>query len=263
MTVLTDELDSTLAQSNAVVDGAVIGAELFQIVDVFDSDRALRVALIDSTASAQQRAELASALFSGKVSEASLNVLRSATVKNWSNTRDFRDGLVTLGRRALLRAADAQGQLETVELELFQLARLFESEPELEMLLADRQASADRRRSLLASVLYGKVTSVTEALALQAVGRPSVRPVEDCDALSTLAADLRGLAVAHVVSASALNDGQVAALAEKLGRIYGRTMSIHAEVDPSILGGMVIRVGDERIDGSTRGKLERIKRAFA
>ncbi|MDU3077931.1 MAG: F0F1 ATP synthase subunit delta [Mixta calida] len=49
------------------------------------------------------------------------------------------------------------------------------------------------------------------------------------------------------------------ALAEKLARIYGHEMSIHTEVDTSLLGGMVIRVGDEVIDGSTAGKLRRLR----
>ena len=183
--------------------------------------------------------------------------------KTWSNTRDFRNGLVQLGQRALFRAAEAQGRLTTVESELFQLARVLEGSPELEMLLADRQTSADRRRHLLASVVYGKVTSVTETLSLQAVARAKERPVEACETLSRQAAHLRGYEVAHVVTAGVMSDSQRSTLAEKLGRIYGHKMSIHGEVDPSILGGMVVRVGDERIDGSTAGKLDKLRRAFA
>lgn len=263
MTELATTLDNTVAQSNAAVDGAQIGPEFFDVVEVLDSNRDLCVALIDPAASSEKRADLADRVFGEKLNQASRSVLRSAVDKDWSNTRDFRNGLVQLGRRALFRAAEADDKLTTVESELFQLARVFEDAPQLEMLLADRQASADRRRQLLASVLYGKVTSITETLALQAISRAKQRPVEACETLSREAAQLRGYEVAHVVTAGELSDTQRSTLADKLGRIYGHKMSIHGEVDPSILGGMVIRVGDERIDGSTSGKLEKLRRAFA
>ena len=74
-----------------------------------------------------------------------------------------------------------------------------------------------------------------------------------------MAARLQDRTIAHVVAASDLNEGQQATLAEKLGRIYGRAMSIHSEVDPSLLGGMTIRVDDEVIDGSTKGRLARLR----
>jgi F-type H+-transporting ATPase subunit delta len=181
----------------------------------------------------------------------------------WSNTRDLRHGLVELGRRALLRAAQEQGQKARVDDELYQLARLLEKEPELEMLLADRLASADARRDLFAKVLYGKVSAITEALALQVVGRPLDRPVEDLDAVGVFSAALDGRTVARVISAAPLNESQEQVLEQKLEKIYGSAMSVHSEVDASLLGGAVIRVGDEVIDGSTTGKLERLRRSLA
>src|SRR5699024_12744323 len=102
-----------------------------------------------------------------------------------------------LGRRALLRSAEAQGQLERVEGELFSLARILERESELELLLSDRAAAVDDRRDLLAEVLYGEVSSVTEALALQAVGRARKAPVELLDDLCQASASLNGYADAR------------------------------------------------------------------
>ena len=133
------------------------------------------------------------------------------------------------------------------------------NEPQLEQLLADKAATPEAKRGLLASVLYGKATSVTEALALQAVGRPEKRPADDIDSLSRLAAGLRNRTVARVTSATAISSEQQRALADKLGRVYGEEMSIHTEIDPSILGGLVIRVGDEVIDGSLSRKLEKLR----
>ena len=181
----------------------------------------------------------------------------------WSTPKDFVKGLVTLGRRALLRGAEAQGQLGQVEDELFRLSQLLDREGELTQLLSDRTADSARKRGLLANVLYGKVTMFTEALVLQAISRPEQNPIDDVAALADSAADLQDRTIARVTAAGELNEGQQAVLAEKLGKIYGRAMSIHSEVDTSLLGGMRIRVGDEVIDGSTAGKIARLRAQMA
>lgn len=259
-----EKLESIFSRTAETVGtGATVGTELFDIVDVLDSDRSLRVALVDSARSSEQRTGLVSALFSGKVSSESVEIVSAAVSQTWSQSADLRNGLIAVGRRALLKSAEAQGQLDRVEDELFQLARIVEREPELELLLADKAASLDARRDLLVKVLYGKVTAVTEALALQAVGRLKERPVETLDGLCKEVAALKGAEVARVRAAAPLTEQQQSALAEKLEKIYGRKIAVHAEVESSLLGGAVIRVGDEVIDGSTAGKLQRLRHSFA
>lgn len=247
----------------AMAAAAQTGTELFDVVEVLDDERGLRVAVADVSAPAAKRSGLAQAVFGGKVSETTADVLRHAVEAEWSTPRELRSGLVELGRRSLLLAAKESGQLQQVESELYQLGRLLAREPELTRLLEERKTDRASRRDLLARVLYGKVTSVTEALALQAVGRPERGVIDDMTALARVAADMQGHDLAAVTAATELNDDQRTALAAKLERIYGREMSIHTEVDPSLLGGMVIRVGDEVIDGSTSGKLEKMRHQFA
>lgn len=264
LTTTAAVLDSWISNSDQPVAAASqTGAELFSIVEVLDGDRGLRVAVADSSVTAEQRSGLFASVFSGKVSQMTLDLAKEAVAKVWSTPREFRAGLVTLGRRALLRSAEQQGQLKKVEEELFSLGRILTAEPELAQLLGDRNTPAERKRQLLASVLYGKVTAVTEALALQVVGRPEANPIDDMTALVADVAALQGKDVAIVKSAEPLNGVQTEQLAAKLSRIYGREMSIHTEVDPSLLGGLIIRVGDEVIDGSTSGKLERLRTNFA
>lgn len=261
---LSASLDSTLTGSTEAAGlGAQTGADLFEVAELLDGDRTLRMALVDQTIPDDRRVELVESLLSGKVSGTALETVSAAVRATWSNTRDLRNGLVELGRRALLRAAGAQGQKDRVGSELYQLARLLEKEPQLEMLLADRLVSADNRRDLFAKVLYGKVSSVTEALALQVVSRLGDRPVEGLDAVCDFAAALDGKTVARVRSVSPLSDAQSEALGQKLEKIYGSAMSVHSEVDTSLLGGAVIRVGDEIIDGSTAGRLNKLRRNLA
>src|SRR5699024_1216820 len=124
-----------------------------------------------------------------------------------STPREFRAGLVELGRRAFLRGAEKQGQLGIVEDELFRLSRILDREGELTQLLSDKAADPARKRGLLAGVLYGKVSMFTEALALQVIGRPEKNPIDDIANLVGTAAKLQGRSVAHVVAAEQLNEG--------------------------------------------------------
>ncbi len=118
------------------------------------------------------------------------------------------------------------------------------------------------KRELLSKLLYGKVTAITEALAIQAVGRLRTAPADAFDELSALAAALRDKAVAHVRSASTLSSEQVERLAATLTRTYGKPVTVHVEVDPALLSGMVVRVGHEVIDGSAAGRLAALRKTF-
>lgn len=256
-------LQSTLSANPAGgATGATVGAELFRVVDLFEGDRALRVAVADSSAPVEARQDLARSVLGWKIDEATLAVVLAAVGSSWSTPRDLRESLVVLGREALLLSAREQGQLGAVEDELFRLGRIVAGDPQFEHALSDRTTTTDAKRALLGQVLYGKVTAVTEALASQAVSRPQGMPADDIDALSRLAAELQGRSVAVVTSAAELSAQQQETLSTRLAGIYGREMAVHVEVDPAVLGGMVIRVGDEVIDGSLAGRLSAMRRAL-
>ena len=249
--------------ANPIPVAAQTGTELFEVVEALDADRGLRVAAADSSATAEQRSGLVRTVFDGKVSPEALTAVADAAAQVWSNPREMRAGLVRMGRHSLLRSAAIQGQLPQVEDELFRLGRTLDAQPQLVQLLTDKNSTSAAKRDLLAKVLYGKVTAVTEALALQAIGRPDKNPVDDLASLAELAAGLKDSTIARVTAATALTDAQENTLREKLNRIYGREMSIQTEVDPSLLGGLVIRVGDEIIDGSLANKFAQLRRDLA
>lgn len=255
-------LQSTVSGDTGGATAAKVGSELFQVVDLLEGDRALRVAVADSSAPVEAREDLARAVFGWKIDQSTLTVVLAAVGSSWSTPRDLREGLVDLGRESLLSSARQQDQLEKVEDELFRLGRIVAGDPRFEQALSDPTTSGDTKRALLGQVLYGKVTAVTEALASQAVARPRGKPADDIDALSTRAARLQGREVAVVTSASELTGAQQSALSEKLASIYGREMAVHTQTDPAVVGGVVIRVGDEVIDGSISGRLDGIKRVL-
>ncbi|MFE3293123.1 F0F1 ATP synthase subunit delta [Rhodococcus sp. NPDC059234] len=258
-------LESALAGVSAgaaTAAAAQTGAELFTAVEVLDGQRTLRAALADPSAPASVREALAGQVFSAKVSAETLATLTAAAGQDWSSSADLRNSLVLLGRESLLRAADDQNQLDTVEDELFRLGRIVAGNSELEQALSDRARPSSAKRELLSKLLYGKVTAVSEALANQAVGRLNTAPADAFNELSELAAARRDKAVAHVRSASPLSDAQAERLAATLSRTYGKPVTVHVEVDPELLSGLVVRVGDEVIDGSAAGRLASLRKTL-
>ncbi|MQA12864.1 MAG: F0F1 ATP synthase subunit delta [Pseudonocardiaceae bacterium] len=236
-----------------------LGEELFAVAELLVTERGLRRGMVDPSASDAARRSLVETLFSGKVESRTLDELTALVTSRWSRSLDLVDSLEELGRRAVLAVAAPEGGLEEVEDELFRFARILAAQPRLAALLSDPLTSPDQRLGLLGGVLDDKVTPVTRRLLEQVVRSPRGRHLDQLvERLVEQAAAQRDRYVAHVTSPLPLSDGQERRLQEILGRIYRRPISLQTELDPELLGGLVIRVGDEVIDGSVA---ERINRA--
>lgn len=250
--------------ADAGTDPATVGDELLSVVDLLDREIGLRRAVSDASASPESRQGLVRRLFDGKLSEPALKVLDAVAGSRWSSPRELVDGIESLGRSALLTSAEKTGNVETVESQLFQVARIVSGSSELEAALSDLAAPADAKRTLVRGLFADKVDVVTETLVEQVVRRAKGRGVGNgLDKLVALAAERRERSVAYVTSANALTDEQRARLGSKLNGIYGRTLALHVEVDPRLGGGLVVRVGDEVIDGSTAGQLAAVRRRLS
>ncbi|HEY8372382.1 MAG TPA: F0F1 ATP synthase subunit delta [Pseudonocardiaceae bacterium] len=250
-----------------ISDGAALdqlGAELFAVADLLDRQVTLRRLVADSTSEAARRERLIRDLLAGKVGDATLDVLSAVVTARWSSPRELVDGLETLARTAYLVRAEQEGRLDAVEDELFRLGRIIAGQPQLERLLSDPAGNPAGKAALVRELVAGKVEPVTLALTEQLVrqlhGRGVVAGLEE---LAEMAARRRERSVAYVRSAAALTEAQQERLITILQRIYNRPIALHVELDPELIGGLVIRVGDEVIDGSAAGRLEVLRRQLA
>jgi F-type H+-transporting ATPase subunit delta len=258
-----ERLGEVLADADATVSSSV-GDELLSVVDLLDREIGLRRAVSDASTTPEARTALVRRLFEGKLSEPACKVLDAVAGSRWSSPRELADGLESLGRSALLTAAEKTGNVDTVESQLFQVARVVANHPELETALSDLAGPADAKRTLVRGLFADKVDVVTETLVEQVVRRAKGRGVGvGLDRLVKLAAERRERSVAYVTSASTLSDEQTARLSAKLDDMYGRPIALHVEVDPRLGGGLVVRVGDEVIDGSAAGQLAALRRRLA
>ncbi|MDV6011785.1 F0F1 ATP synthase subunit delta [Haloechinothrix sp. LS1_15] len=239
---------------------AVVGEELYSFAHLLGSEIRLRRAVADASSDPAARQGLVRGLLDGKVSEPTLQVLDTVVTGRWSKPRELLDGLTALAASALLQGAEREGNLETVEQELFSLARVLTDQPRLESVLADRTAPTEAKRRLVRELFTGKLTSVTQTMLEQAAARPRGRAVANAlDKLAQQAAARRDRSVAHVVTPKELSEQQREALAERLRRIYGRPIAVHVEVRPDLIGGLLVKVGDEVIDGSAAGRLRALQ----
>ncbi|GHF80633.1 F-type H+-transporting ATPase subunit delta [Amycolatopsis bartoniae] len=255
-------LDGVLGQAG--VEPETLGSELFSVVELLTREIGLRRALGDGSSDPEARKRLVTSLLDGKVSGPALRVLEDAVGQRWSSPRELLDGLESLGRSALLTSAEKAGNLDAVEDELFRIARILVGEPELDQALSDQAAPVAAKRQLVRELFGGKAGAVTLALVEQVVTRQTGRGVGfGLDRLVRLAAERRERSVAYVTSAAPLTGQQEQQLTEKLTGIYGRQITLLVEVDPKLGGGLVVRVGDEVIDGSAAGRIAALRRQLA
>jgi F-type H+-transporting ATPase subunit delta len=238
--------------------------ELFAVARLLDGQLSLRRALSDPAGKPEERAALAQRLFGSRLSAPAVDLVQTVARQRWSRPLDLVEALTTLGTEAALDAADAAGQLDDVEDELFRFGRIVGSDRELNRILSDRTAPVEGRTALLDRLLSGKVSTVTAQLLRNVLTGPHVGSAEHAvERLSEVASRRRGQSVARVTTAVPLTPAQEERLAAALGRIYGRTVGLQVTVDPDVLGGLVVQVGDEVIDGSIAHRLEAAQRRLA
>ncbi|MBU6226582.1 MAG: ATP synthase F1 subunit delta [Acidobacteria bacterium] len=161
--------------------------------------------------------------------------------------------------RALAEIASAEGNLDTVEKELYVVARAVESNDQLRATLTDESIPAVRRQAVV-EALAGSASNTTAQLLGLIIGSGRGRDLPAIvDKIVKRASNAQNKEVAEVRSAVALSPDQQSRLAAALERATGKSVNLKVVVDPSVLGGLIATVGDEVIDGSVRTRLDQVK----
>lgn len=162
--------------------------------------------------------------------------------------------------RALFEIAQAEGNIDAVENELFRMARAFESNEQLRSTLTDTTIPADRRQGVVEQLLGGKASNTTTQLVSLVVGNGRSKDLPAIiDTLVKRASSEKKLEVAEVRSAIALTDDQQKRLSVALTKATGKQVNLKVVIDPTVMGGLVATVGDEVIDDTVRTRLEQLK----
>lgn len=249
---------------SASVDAGQLAEELAAVTGLLDREVSLRRVLTDPAQSGEAKAELAGRLLGGQVGGTTADLVSGMVRSRWSRSRDLVDSLEQLADTADLAGAQRAGTLDDVEDELFRFSRIVASTPDLRAALTEKRADRTAKADLLHRLLGTRANPVTERLVVRLVAQPRGRSLEGgLNALSKLAAARRERMVAVVTSAVPLTDQQKQRLGDGLARLYGRQMHLNLDVDPAVLGGIVVRIGDEVINGTIADRLEEATRRMA
>lgn len=242
---------------------AQLSGELFAIAGVLDREGQLRSTLADSGQPQSVRESLVRQVFGGKVSDLALEVLNTAVDRRWADDTDLVLALEQLAAQASFTVAEADGTLDATEEELFRFGRALDSSPALQMALTDPSQTAKVKSAVVHDLLQGRSTDATRAVLEYAVGHLHGRRIDAVvDDLCELAAKQRERVVAEVRVAAPLDEEQQRRLADVLSRLKGRTVRLNVAVDPAVLGGVHVRIGDEVIDGTVSARMEGARRAL-
>lgn len=247
----------------AGADRSRLAEELFAVVGVIDGSANLRRALGDPSREGADKAALAERLFTGKISADALGVVKAVAAQRWSNERDLTDAIEAYAVETVVAEAETADRADKVEDELFRFERIVAADSALRSALTDLTAPADKRGQLVSTLLEGKVAPETLTLARQAVVAPRGRRFDrTVGAYLDIAAGRREQQTATVTSAVPLSDDDRARLAAGLSAVYGGKVHVNAVVDPRVLGGVKVEIGDEVIDGTVIRKLDAARRAM-
>jgi F-type H+-transporting ATPase subunit delta len=233
--------------------------ELVSVAKMLDREIVVTRYLTLPAEDAAPRVRLLERLVSGKVGDPALDVLRAAVSERWSTNSDIVDAIEHLARQALLELAEREGQVDEVEDQLFRFSRILDAQPRLGILLSDYSSPAEGRLGLLRKVLESSsatVNPIARSLLYQTVELLRGEPAEDAVLfLAEVAVARRGEVVAQVSAAAELSDAQRTRLSDVLRRIYGHPVALQLQIDAELLGGLLISVGDEVIDGTLKSRL--------
>jgi F-type H+-transporting ATPase subunit delta len=161
---------------------------------------------------------------------------------------------------ALMDVARAGGDVDVFVDEFYSAATSIARNAELRDALTDQRIPVARKQGIVTDALGVRVDSVVVAAINFVVAIGEAKHLEDlASRLANLAAEHEGMVVAEVQSAVALDAGQVARLEAALSKATGKTVQAKVVTDPSLIGGVVAKIGDTIFDGSVKGRFEDVR----
>ncbi|MDM4763454.1 F0F1 ATP synthase subunit delta [Galbitalea sp. SE-J8] len=257
----TQARSATLAALAAAGDADLAtGEQILEIGRVIGDSAQLQGVLTDPSIAAGEKSALVDRLF-GATTATARAVVSAAVSSGWSDSDDLLAGLEEAGIRALAASAP---DTASVDAELFAFEAAVASDQELELAISAKLGSSDGKASLVSALVSGKASPQTIAILEQLVRQPRGRRIGTLIADATrIVAEQSGTTLAIVTTATALSAAQLDRLAAALTASAGRTVRINPVVDPAVVGGVRVRIGDDVIDGTVASKLSDLKLQLA
>lgn len=262
-TAAEERLEAVLSELRDADNRIGLSDGLFAATDLLDRALPLRRALADASAPADAKVALLDTVLGQQLAGPVRDLLEFLVRLRWARPGDLADTMEISAASAAFAAAEAAGAIDEVEDQLFRFGRIVDREPELRAALAGGMLPAEQRQALVDSLLTGRVHWVTKGLLERIVASPRGRSLDRAlEEYARLAAQRRDRIVATVHLAVPMTPEQTDRMSRVLARIYGREVVLQVQIDPDVMGGVAVRVGDELIDGTVGSQLETAARGL-
>ena len=239
-----------------------IGNELFTITKVLDDSIQLERALTDPPRPVADKVAVLTELLGDNVHPMTMEIMTDLVSRHWSRARDIANAVEDFGVDAMMYYADATGATLQVSVELSELHSALLNLSVVRAKLYDYQATSEARVKLFHEVFSGKtLNKVTMRLAEHATcNLRRRRYLETIQWLINKFSRHMGESMVTVTTATPLKKEQIKRLVEVYSAKVGRQVHINSVVDPTVLGGMRIQVGDEVTDNTVVAQLQNLHR---
>ena len=165
--------------------------------------------------------------------------------------------------QAILAVASAESNGAQIEDEIYRFSQVLQSSEELKSTLSDASIPSARRQQIVEDLLDGQATQTTVALVSMIVAAGMGGDIKAiADKVVGLGAESRDKAVAEVYSVVDLSSDQQQRLAAALKSATGKDVEMKVIIDESVMGGLLVQIEDEVIDGTVRTRLKQLREAF-
>lgn len=254
---LTAELGTAIEGG---ADGAAVGDSLFSAADVLRAQPALRRAATDPSTAAEAKSALARGVFGSHLDAKATDLVVLASGLRWARSGDLASALEHLGVVALVKSAEANGDGDRLEDELFQFGRAVTENPGLRDALSDPSRSVADKQGLVRTLIEGRASAGAVRLAERSVTGVHLTVTRALGEYTKVAAETRNRLVALVRAARPLADDEQSRLGDVLARQYDRPVHLNVVVDPALVGGIRVEIGDQVIDGTIASRLDDARR---
>ena len=239
-----------------------IGNELFTITKVLDDSIQLERALTDPSRPVADKVAVLKELLGDNAHPMTMEIMTDLVSRRWSRARDIANAVEDFGVDAMMYYADATDATLQVSIELSELHSALLNLPVVRAKLYDYQATSEARVKLFREVFSGKtLNKVTMRLAEHATcNLRRRRHLETIQWLTNKSSRHMGESMVTVTTATPLKKEQIKRLVEVYSAKVGRQVHINSVVDPTVLGGMRIQVGDEVTDNTVVAQLQNLHR---
>ena len=240
-----------------------IGNELFVITSLLDGNVRIERALTDVSRPLEDKVAVLNTLLGDQVHPMTMEIMTEVVKRRWSRAADIANAVEDFGVDAMMYYADATDSTLQVSIELAELHSALLNTPVVRAKLYDETVPSEARVKIFHELFDGKgLNKVTMRLAEHATENLRRRRyLETIQWLINKLSRHMGESMVIVTTATPLKQEQIDKLIAVYSKKIGRAVHINSVVDPSVLGGMRVQVGDEVTDNTVVAQLENLQRS--